>query len=124
VKRRTFLLLTSAGAIATITPFCNRRATPSTPSPLNTPDFLATLCDSRTIRKIGTAYRKTTTNENREDRLTGLLSAGLDQKKDTTDQLNNEIKADFAAGRILTLEGWVISLTEARQCALYSIQLP
>ncbi len=125
MKRRNFLLLTTAGAIATITPFCKpRHAAPPTPTPLNTPDLLGAICDSQTIRKIGTDYRTTTTNESREDQLSGLLTTGLYQNKDQTQQLTTKIKADFAAGRTVTLEGYVISVTEARQCALYSIQLP
>jgi hypothetical protein len=118
VKRRNFLLLTTAGAIATITPFCKSHR--ATPSALNTPDFLAAICDSQTIHKIGTDYRATTPAEAHEDVLTQLLSTGGDQ----TNQLNNKVKADFAAGRIVTLEGYVISVTEARQCALFSIQNP
>jgi hypothetical protein len=123
VKRRKFLFLTTAGAIVTMTPFCRiRHAGP--PTPLNTPDLLGAICDSQTIRKIGTEYRTTATNESREDQLTNLLIAGLDQTKDQTQQLNSKIKSDFTAGRAVTLEGYVISVTEARQCALYSIQLP
>jgi hypothetical protein len=136
MKRRNFLLLTTTGAIATMTPFCGSHSADTTHSanipltlrtphtPLNTPDFLAAICDSQTIRKIGTDYRTTTTNESREDQLTDLLAIGLDQNKDQTEQLTTKIKADFAASRTVTLEGYVISITEARQCALYSIQLP
>jgi hypothetical protein len=140
MKRRNFLLLTTAGAIATMTPFCKSRhsadpadtARPADPAhsphpprtPLNTPDFLAAICDSQTIRKIGTDYRTTTTNESREAQLTNLLTTGLDQNKDQTTEIAARIKSDFAAGRTVTIEGYVISVTEARQCALYSIQLP
>jgi hypothetical protein len=53
-----------------------------------------------------------------------LLTTGLDQSKDHSEQITGKIKADFAAGRTITLEGWVISITEARQCALNSIQMP
>lgn len=125
MKRRKFLLLTAigtTGAIATMTPFCNTRRT--TPTALNTPDFLAAICDSQTIRKIGAEYRASTPAGTSETQLTDLLTAGLDQTKNQIDQLNNKVKADFAAGRTVTLDGWVISVTEARQCALYSIQLP
>jgi hypothetical protein len=122
VKRRKFLFLTTAGAIVTMTPFCRTRL--AGPSPLNTPDLLGAICDTQTIRKIGTDYRATTTNERHEDQLTDLLIAGLDKNKDQTQQLTTKIKADFASGRTVTLEGYVISITEARQCALYSIQLP
>jgi hypothetical protein len=106
-----------------MTPFCRTRHA-AAPTPLNTPDLLAAICDTQTIRKIGTDYRATTTNERHEDQLTDLLTAGLDKNKDQTQQLTTKIKADFVAGRTVTLEGYVISITEARQCALYSIQLP
>lgn len=125
MKRRTFLYLTTTGAVATLAPFFKScRATPATHTALNTPQFLATICDTQTIRKIGTEYRATAANENRESQLTDLLTSGLDQTKDESSQLAEKIKADFAAGRTITLNGWVISVTEARQCALYSIQLP
>jgi len=118
VKRRNFLLLTTAGAIATITPFCKtRRAAPTT---LNTPGFLAAICDSQTIRKIGVDYRATTQDEAKENALTQLLTTGGDQP----DQLVKKVNDDFASGRTVTLDGWIIAITEARQCALYSLQLP
>jgi hypothetical protein len=122
VKRRSFLLLTTTASIVTMAPFCRPRR--ATPTALNTPDFLAAICDPQTVRKIGTDYRTTTTNESREADLTNLLTTGLDQNKDQTQQLNTKIHDDFAAGRIVTLEGYVISITEARQCALYSLRLP
>jgi hypothetical protein len=122
MKRRKFLLLTTAGAIATMTPFCKSRH--ATPSALNTPEFLAAICDAQTIRKIGTDYRTTTNDESREGQLTDLLTAGFDQNKDQTQQITNRVKDDFASNRIMTLEGYVISVTEARQCALFSIQNP
>jgi hypothetical protein len=122
MKRRNFLLLTIAGGIATMTPFCtSHRPALST---LNTPKFLASICDIQTIRKIGADYRTSTPAEDRESQLNDLITAGLDQNKDQTEQITNKIKDDFAAGRTITLEGWVISVTEARQCALLSIQMP
>jgi hypothetical protein len=118
VKRRNFLLLTTTGAIATITPFCKtRRAAPST---LNTPEFLAAICDAQTLRQIGKKYRATTQAEASEDALIRLLTTGGDQ----TEQLSRKVNDDFAAGRTVTLEGWVLAVTEARQCALYTLQLP
>ena len=122
MKRRKFVFLTVAGGLATMTPFC--RSHKATLTALNNPKFLSTICDVPTIRKIGTDYRTSTPAEDREGRLNDLLTADLDQTKDQTEQITGKIKADFAAGRTVTLEGWVISLTEARQCALNSIQLP
>jgi hypothetical protein len=118
VKRRNFLLLTTTGAIATITPFCKtRRAAPTT---LNTPEFLAAICDAQTLRLIGKKYRATTQAEASEDALTQLLTTGGDQPG----QLSKKVNDDFAAGRTVTVDGWIIAVTEARQCALNSLQLP
>jgi hypothetical protein len=118
MKRRDFLLLTTAGAIATMTPFCKSRRTTFTA--LNTPKFLAAICDIKTIHKIGTDYRATTPTEAKEDVLTQLLTTGGDQPE----QLIKKVNDDFAAGRTVTIDGWVIAVTEARQCALNSLQLP
>ena len=38
--------------------------------------------------------------------------------------LEATIRDDFAAGRTVLLEGWVLSVTEARQCALFSLVYP
>lgn len=122
MKRRRFVLLTIAAGIAAATPFCKTRRPALTP--LNTPAFLGAMCDLQTIRKIGSDYRTTTPDENHEDQLHNLLTAGLDPDKDQSAQLNKKINDDFAAGRTVTIEGWVISVTEARQCALNSIQQP
>ena len=122
MKRRKFVFLTIAGGVAAVTPFC--RSHKPALSALNNPKFLSAICDVPTIRKIGADYRATTPAEDRESRLNDLLTADLDANKDQTEQITGKIKADFAAGRTVTLEGWVISLTEARQCALNSIQLP
>jgi hypothetical protein len=122
VKRRKFVFLSIAAGIATVTPFCTSRR--PTLTFLNTPKFLSTICDIATIRKIGADYRTSTPAEDHEGQLNDLLATGLDQSKEQSEQITNKIKADFAAGRTITLEGWVISITEARQCALNSIQMP
>lgn len=35
-------------------------------------------------------------------------------------ELDRVIREDYATGKVLTINGWVLSQTEARQCALYS----
>ena len=34
---------------------------------------------------------------------------------------NRQVRADFAAGRVVILGGWILSLTECRYCALQAI---
>lgn len=98
------------GAI-TVTTGCGRRTDPRA-KPLETPDFLAHVCDTATIRQLGDAYRAQTPAESTQEKLIELLTPGVSAQK---------IQADYANGNIVTIKGWVISLTEARQCALYSL---
>jgi len=34
--------------------------------------------------------------------------------------IDDRIRDDFGAGRTVVVDGWLLSVTEARQCALYS----
>lgn len=35
--------------------------------------------------------------------------------------LSDLVREDFADGRTVVIDGWILSLTEARQCALFSL---
>jgi len=35
--------------------------------------------------------------------------------------LNDKVKSDFEKGNTVNVKGWVLSETEARQCAVYSL---
>ncbi|HXD79145.1 MAG TPA: hypothetical protein VN616_15110 [Puia sp.] len=119
MRRRKFLLLTATGALATMAPFCrSRRNDPALSKPL----FLATLCDAPTLKKIGAAYRASVPDESKRSTLGDLLTAGLPDDAGLANQLGSKVRQDFAAGRIVTVDGWVLSVTEARQCAMYSLQ--
>ena len=125
MKRRKFIILTSGGAIGALIPSCrSRRPDPALSRPL----FLSTLTDIKTLTQIGNAYRKQTPAETNETTLTDLLTGAsqLDnstpQPDNSTLRLDNTVKEDFASGHTLTINGWVLSITEARQCALLSVQ--
>lgn len=77
------------------------------------PDFLLQVSDSATIRAIGEAYRKQTPGESNENQITALLGKNTDPRS---------IRQEYAAGKTVTIKGWVLSVTEARQCALYSLE--
>jgi hypothetical protein len=117
MKRRNFLLLTIAGGVAAVSPFCKPRRIPDA---LTQPLFLSTICDIQTLKQIGTKYRAATPAEASEDVLAQLLTTDGNQPE----QLTNKVRDDFAADRTVTIDGWVLAVTEARQCALYSFQKP
>jgi hypothetical protein len=98
------------GAI-TMTAGCGRRSDPRAKA-LETPDFLSHVCDIPTIRQLGAAYRVQTPAEASQEALIALLLPGVTAQT---------IKTDYAKGNIVTLKGWVLSRTEARQCALFSV---
>lgn len=136
MKRRKFIVLAGVGVAAIVaTVAMRRRHHNSLAGPLGQPDLLGHVCDESTVREIGEAYCARNPDERNEDKLVSLLIAtsegdGQPAKspaKSATDsthvlrQLDGAIRDDFAAGRVVTVKGWVLSLTEARQCALYSL---
>jgi hypothetical protein len=118
MKRRNFIYLTISSVGAIMVPSCKNRTVTAFSRPL----FLSTVCDSQTLKHIGTSYRTKTPAEAEEGRLIELLSTGLPQGADQDRQLDSLAKRDYAAGRTVIIDGWVLSLTEARQCAVFSLQ--
>jgi hypothetical protein len=110
VQRRNFIFYSVMGAI-TMTTGCGHHTDPRAAA-LETPDFLAHFCDTPTLRQLGAAYRAQTPTESSQETLIRLLQPGVTAQN---------IKADYAKGDIVTLKGWVLSRTEARQCALFSL---
>jgi hypothetical protein len=90
------------------------------------PLFFSHLVDAKTIMDAGRAYRKANQKEDDENKLKALLlatnglSASSDDKTIRT-MLDSNVNNDFKAGKVTMVNGWVLSLTEARQCSLFSI---
>ena len=90
------------------------------------PIFLSRLFDEDTVRTAGKAYLQKNPAENDDDKLIELLEgnssiAGSSDEKEIQQFLEEKIKKDFEEGRTLLVQGWVLAITEARQCALYSL---
>lgn len=125
-------MLTVAGVAIIAAPFAVwRRHSHSLAKTLGEPQFLSYICDDKTIQDIGAAYRLRTPDEASQDKLISLLlaSGGSNQGQSNSEadnahlieQLDNAVRKDYVDGKVLTINGWILSLTEARQCALYSI---
>jgi hypothetical protein len=130
MKRRTFVRLTTGASVAFYLPnfYCRPKTNDFTKT-LARPVALQHICDSHTIMEIGKAYQQQAKNENDEAALIKLLSANEQGKpiNETMDSnsiaaiLNQKIQQDFQQNRIVVANGWVLSVTEARQCALFSL---
>lgn len=85
------------------------------------PEGLARVCDTATLVSVGAQYRKKQAEEDYEDLLFELLLPESAAPPDSLAQmLLDRIRADYENNDTLILDGWVLSRTEARQCALFS----
>ena len=79
---------------------------------------------------VGRAYLLIAPDAREPARLIDLLSAScdglaLDADLDTLrPRLGRRIRQDFAEGRVVDVDGWRLSLTEARLCGLAALLLP
>ena len=81
------------------------------------PELLAAL-GPQTIREIGEAYRRLAPAESDRTSLEAALRAALRVARSRNE---DPVRADFAAGRVIIVRDWMLSHTEARQCALFSM---
>ena len=124
LDRRRFLQLTAAGMVAS---FTNSACAPDNgedAQALAQPALLEMLGPER-AREIGTQYRAAVPKENTAAALRAAISSSQRQRFPWISRrsIEEQIREDFAAGRTVVVSGWVLSETEARQCALYSLSV-
>ena len=70
------------------------------------PEMLSALADKKTLREIGREY----------------LTKFPAEKNQLQDLISREnVQNDFSKGNVVVIQGWVLSVTEARQCALLTL---
>lgn len=69
---------------------------------------------------LGSALRRAALVEREPAALTAVLTQELGTSPETATQaaLTAKVRHDYQAGRLVVLDGWALSLTEARLCAL------
>lgn len=124
LDRRRFFQVTAAGMAASLTNSACARDTGKDGQALATPALLEMLGAER-VRQIGMEYRATVPNENTAAALRAAISSSQHKQFPWAGRgsIENQIRDDFAAGRTVVVSGWVLSETEARQCALYSLSV-
>jgi hypothetical protein len=121
LDRRRFLQLTAAGVVASFTSFACARDSGQAERALAQPGLLDMLGAER-VRRIGARYRVAVPNEDSR----AALRAAISQRERFLPWvwhgwIERQVRDDFATGRIVVVDGWVLSATEARQCALFSL---
>jgi hypothetical protein len=122
IDRRRFLQLSALGIVATVADSACAASSDRADTPSDRPQLLAMLGPER-VRQLGAHYRASTPNENSADALRAALSSGHGLRIPfiKSASLDDQVSDDFAAGRTVVVDGWVLSVTEARQAALFSL---
>ena len=94
--------------------------------PLAQPGLLTILGDERRVREIGLAYRHVFPQEDDQETLASILLSDCGVSKPLANatlqsRLDQRIRMDFTNGCTVQLNGWILSVTEARQSALFSL---
>jgi hypothetical protein len=125
MERRSFVKLSAFTALALTLPFAESCSIGSTEMAVAQPLLFSHLVDVKAIQEAGLAYRKIHAAEDDKLKLSQLLLSDNDRAKLGKDEiqtlLNKQVTNDFKTGNIIMVKGWVMSQTEARQCALFSI---
>lgn len=125
IDRRQFLQFTAAGALAGLTSSACSTGEAADTRELARPELLGMLGADR-VRELGLRYRHMVPAENREAALRAALShepsQGLAFPWTSRPLMAQHVEDDFANGRTVLVNGWVLSATEARQCALFCLQ--
>jgi hypothetical protein len=119
IDRRRFLALSTIVGASVLTLACE---TASDTSSLAQPDLLVALGPDA-VRGLGRRYRASVPGESDAPQLTEAIqesrpwTARIGLRHPAID---DQVRDDFDAGRTVIVDGWLLSRTEARQCALYS----
>ena len=99
-----------------------RAARAATPCVAEAECLLAALfTNRRSAAIVGQVYLQEHPEEADVEALFGKIGAAHLSPKERTPVIAGQIRADFAAGRVVTADGWVLARTEARLCALAAL---
>ncbi|MFZ2906655.1 MAG: hypothetical protein WAZ98_10675 [Cyclobacteriaceae bacterium] len=90
---------------------------------LSQPKALSLVWDSHTIGVIGEHYRQQFPEENNKRSLVKALETNGLNGDALELAIQHKIISDFETTNTVMVDGWLLSVTEARQCALFSTTL-
>ncbi len=123
MDRKTFIWIFSVGGAAIAWPGCDYLGEVDYDPALAVPQTLLTIWDQDTASDIGRKYLSQFPEENNKRKLVRLLGENLTSgNNDASTALSELIAKDFQEDRMVTIDGWVLARTEARQCALFSLE--
>ena len=93
---------------------------------LASPGLLSQLCNRKTIHSIGKMYLNMKPSESNQDwLLKSIIGKSFKELPESEPaslyslKIESKIHSDFLMGKTVIVNGWILSVTEARQCALF-----
>lgn len=86
------------------------------------PEILDVVGDRKQAKAIAEAYRRARPEESLDEIERAVRSAAATQGRlgrVRADAIRRLVRREYAEGRTLELDGWILAETEARQCVLY-----
>lgn len=123
MKRKIFLRVSTLAVLGITLPlsYCSSDQE-SLDEFLSIPSTLSNIFDKDLINEFGKNYLNHSSRIKDKEGLVGKLLENGSQKKFDKDALHRDlfiqIKSDFDNGHVIKLDGWFLSETELRQCAL------
>jgi hypothetical protein len=126
MNRTEFIRLSAFAAVAISLPLLHSCHASTADDAMANPLFLSRLFNTKQIGKAGKLYLQKTQPENSKSKLISLLADNSDivNSNDVNaiqQYLGNKVKQDFQNDNTVLVQGWVLSVTEARQYALYAL---
>jgi hypothetical protein len=119
MKRKTFLALSTLGILGLYLPSIECGPSPDDEL-LSRPIMLSSLFSPAEIKSLGKAYLKKFPLQSGKHTLKEQL-LGDPRPANFATYLAQRTEQDFKEGKIMELDGWILSQTESRQCAYYFI---
>ena len=123
IDRRRFLHVVGTLAAATASTACGTAAIPDSVA-LARPELLAALGPTR-VRALGARYREMHPAERDAESLRRAIARSIPWSSrmpwSSESPVAELVHRDFESERTVTVLGWILSATEARQCALLSL---
>ena len=122
MDRRGFIIIgTGSLAAISIPTACSFFGKVEYDPSLAKPESLSLIWDPSATKSIGKKYLLAN-DESERTLVNQILEGAPTKKEELNDFINQKIKSDFQLGNTIDVDGWILSVTEARQCALLSMQ--
>lgn len=127
MKRKPFIISAAVVALGLPAAYYFRKNKWINNSPLTLPVMLYSFCDEKTILQIGETYRILVPAESTKQKLQELILANTNgltiynNHEEIAAFIDSKTREEFSLLSTIIIKGWIISVTEARQCALLTL---